>query len=217
MARTSPAETGEGKEYPFFTRVDPWHNVLAGRDYRPAEGKGREVLDKEKKKEIVKQLQTDLQSGNHLILAEYRGLTVEELSSFRSQVRGADGVVKVTKNTLIRRAVEGTDKDVLKDLLTGPNALVYTNADPVPLVKVVAGTSKKMEAVRIKGGVVEGRSVTPDEIMRIAALPSREELLGKMLGSMSSPLQGLMNVCQGVTKNLLYALEAIRQAKEAGA
>ena len=121
------------------------------------------------------------------------------------------------KNTLVRHAVNGTDKDVLNDLLTGPNALVFTKDDPVPLVKVVADASKNYDAVNVKGGVVEGRSVTPEEIFRIAELPSREQLLGKMLGSVSAPLQGFMNVCQGVSRNLVYVLEGIRKAKEAGA
>lgn len=174
-------------------------------------------MDKKEKKEAVEQLRSDLEADGHLILAEYRGLTVEELSQFRKKVRAVSGTVRVMKNTLVRRAVEGTNKDGLTDLLVGPNALVYTTEDPVPLVKVVADTSKDFKAIKVKGGVVEGRPVTPDEIFRIAALPSRDQLLGKMLGSMSAPLQGFMNVCQGVTRNLVYALEAIRQQKEAGA
>jgi len=174
-------------------------------------------LDRTQKEASVEKLRGDLEPGGHLILAEYRGLTVEELSELRKKVRAVSGTVRVMKNTLVRHAVNGTDKDVLNDLLTGPNALVFTKDDPVPLVKVVADASKEYDAVNVKGGVVEGRAVSPEEIFRIAALPSREQLLGKMLGSVSAPLQGFMNVCQGVTRNLVYVLEGIRKAKEAGA
>jgi large subunit ribosomal protein L10 len=174
-------------------------------------------LDRTQKEASVEKLRGDLEPGGHLILAEYRGLTVEELSELRKKVRAVSGRVRVMKNTLVRHAVNGTDKDVLNDLLTGPNALVFTKEDPVPLVKAVADASKEYDAVKVKGGVVEGRAVSPEEILRIAELPSREQLLGKMLGSVSAPLQGFMNVCQGVSRNLVYVLEGIRKAKEAGA
>ena len=174
-------------------------------------------MDRTQKEASVEKLRGDLEPGGHLILAEYRGLTVEELSELRKKVRAVSGKVRVMKNTLVRHAVSGTDKDVLNDLLTGPNALVFTKDDPVPLVKVVADASKEYDAVNVKGGVVEGRAVSPEEIFRIAALPSREQLLGKMLGSVSAPLQGFMNVCQGVSRNLVYVLDGIRKAKEAGA
>jgi large subunit ribosomal protein L10 len=174
-------------------------------------------LDRTQKEAVVERLREDLEPGGHLILAEYRGLTVEQISEFRKKVRSVSGKVRVMKNTLVRHAVDGTEKDVLTDLLTGPNALVFTKEDPVPLVKIVAEASKNFEAVKVKGGVIEGRAVSPEEIFRIATLPSREELLGKALGSISAPLQGFMNVCQGVTRNLVYVLESIRQAKEVGA
>ncbi len=180
-------------------------------------GKGGELLDRIQKEAVVERLREDLEPGGHLILAEYRGLTVEEISQFRKKVRSVSGKVRVMKNTLVRHAVKGTEKDVLTDLLTGPNALVFTKEDPVPLVKIVAEASKNFEAVKVKGGVIEGRVVSPEEILRIATLPSREQLLGKALGSISAPLQGFMNVCQGVTRNLVYVLESIRQAKEVGA
>ncbi len=174
-------------------------------------------MNRTQKEATVEKLREDLEPGGHLILAEYRGLTVEDLSEFRKNVRAVSGKVRVMKNTLVRHAVKGTEKDVLNDLLTGPNALVFTKEDPVPLVKIVADAAKKFEAVTVKGGVVEGRAVSPEEIFRIAELPSREQLLGKMLGSISAPLQGFLNVCQGVTRNLVYVLEDIRKAKEAGA
>ena len=92
-------------------------------------------MNRTQKEDVVTQLKADLAEESHLILAEYRGLTVEEISDFRSKVRKAEGKVRVVKNTLTRRALEGTDKAGLSDLLTGPNALIYTTADPVPLVE----------------------------------------------------------------------------------
>jgi large subunit ribosomal protein L10 len=165
------------------------------------------------KKSVVEKLRADIEPDGHLILADYRGLTVEELTGVRAKVRAASGTMRVIKNTLVRRAVDGTDKEAVNDLLEGPNAFVFTKDDPVPVVKALSDAAKDFEALSLKGGVVEGRPVTPEEIMKIAQLPSREVLLGKALGSISSPLQGLVNVCQGTLRNLVYALEAIRQAK----
>ena len=174
-------------------------------------------MNKEEKKAMVERLQADLEPGGHMVLAEYRGLTVEELSGLRKKIRAASGTIRVAKNTLLRRAVEGTAKDAVVDLLTGPNAVVSTKADPVPVVKAVAEAAKDMEAIQVKGGFIEGKAMSAEDILRIATLPSRDELLGKMLGSMSAPMQGFVNACQGVTRNLVYALEAVRQAKAAGA
>lgn len=172
-------------------------------------------MNRSEKEASVEQLRADLEPDGHVVLTEYRGLTVEQMSRLRRQVRSASGTLKVMKNTLMRRAVEGTSKEVLGEFLTGPNALVYTKADPVPMVKVVAAASKEYAAMEVKGGVVEGRQLTAAEILRIAELPSRDEMLGKMLGSLMSPLQGFANVLQGVPRKLVYALEAIRQAKGA--
>ena len=173
-------------------------------------------MNRTEKEAHVEELRSGLEPGGHVVLTEYRGLTVEELSRLRRQVRSASGTLKVMKNTLMKRAVAGTDKEVLSELLKGPNALVFTKGDPVPMVKVVADASKEHEAMKVKGGVVEGRQMSAAEIFRIAELPSRDELLGKMLGSLMSPLQGFANVLQGVPRNLVYALEAVRRAQEAG-
>lgn len=165
------------------------------------------------KEAVVAKLRDDIEPDGHLILADFRGLSVEDLMGVRAKIRAASGTMRVVKNTLVRRAVDGTAKEAINDLLEGPNAFVFTKDDPVPVVKALSDAAKDLEALNLKGGVVEGRTVSPEEIMKIARLPSREVLLGKALGSMSSPLQGLVNVCQGTLRNLVYALEAIRQAK----
>ena len=165
------------------------------------------------KEAVVEELRADIEPDGHLILADYRGLTVEELMGVRAKIRAAAGRMRVVKNTLVRRAVDGTPKEAINDLLEGPNAFVFTKEDPVPVVKALSEAASEFEALNLKGGVVEGRNVSPEELMKIAQLPSREVLLGKALGSISSPLQGLVNVCHGTLRNLVYALEAIRQAK----
>jgi len=174
-------------------------------------------LNLKEKQAAVEKLRADIGDDGHLVLAEYRGLTVEQMSELRNKVRSAAGTVRVMKNTLVRRAIEGTGKEALNDLLTGPNAMVFTREDPVPMVKVIAGAAKELDAVNLKGGVVEGKTVTAEEILRIAELPSREVLLAKTLGSLAAPMQGLANVCQGTIRNLVYVFEAVRQAKTAEA
>ncbi len=170
-------------------------------------------MNRSEKEASVERLRADLEPGGHLILAEYRGLTVEQLSDLRRKVRAASGAVRVMKNTLVRRAVEGTDKEAIRDLLEGPNALVFTKGDPVPVVKAVSEAAKGFEPLVLRGGVVEGKAVTAEQLTQIADLPSREVLLGKALGSLNAPLQGLVNVLQGNLRNLVYVLEAIRQRR----
>jgi large subunit ribosomal protein L10 len=174
-------------------------------------------VNRQEKEETVERLRSDMGPDSHLVLTEYRGLTVEEMTELRSKIRSASGTLRVMKNTLVRRAMEGTGGEAVMDLLTGPNALAFTREDPVPMVKVLADASKSKEAVKLKGGVVEGRSVTPEEILRIAQLPSREVLLAKTLGTLAAPMQGMVNVCQGTIRNFVYVLDALRQAKSAEA
>lgn len=174
-------------------------------------------MKREEKIETVERLQAEIAARPNLFLAEYRGMTVEQVTDLRVKVRKADGAMKVVKNTFLRRAVAGTGAEPVTAHAKGPNALFLVGADVVELTKVLAAADKDVQPFALKGGVVDGRAVTPDQIRQIAELPPRAVLLGRAVGSMASPLRGFLSVCHGNIRKLVYALDAVRQAKEKSA
>lgn len=174
-------------------------------------------MKRQEKIDLVLKYQAEFSSRPNVFLAEYRGMTVEQITDLRVKLRKADGGMKVMKNTFLRRAIGGTDKSGLAAVSKGPNAVIFANNDFVELVKVLTATDKEIEAFKLKGGVVFGKAVTPDEIKQIAQLPPRIVLLARVVGSLASPLRGFMNVCQGNARKLLYVLEAVRKSKEQAA
>jgi large subunit ribosomal protein L10 len=173
-------------------------------------------LKKDRKVEIVEELKGIFTSSDTMVVADYRGLDVEEINSFRNDCR-QDGILfRVVKNTLARRALTETSFAEIEDLFDGPTAVAVVQGDPVSLVKAMAGFAKEKESFEIKGGVLDGGRVSAEDIRRIATLPSREELLSKMVGSLNNPLSGLVVTLSGIVRSLFGALEAIRQSKESG-
>ena len=144
-------------------------------------------------------------------------MTVEQITELRNRVRKASGAVRVVKNTFLRRAAADSAQAGIAAHAKGPNVIVLAGADPVEVVKVVTAAGKDFDKFQLKGGVVDGRAVTAAEIGQIAALPSRAVLLGRLVGSLASPMRGLASVCQGNIRKLVYALDAVRQAKEKSA
>jgi large subunit ribosomal protein L10 len=194
-------------------RDDPWQ----GHSGRSFQRKGEKPVKRQEKVEMVQQLQSELARTANVFVAEYRGMTVEQITDLRVKLRKNDGAMRVVKNTFLRRAVDGTDKAAVAAVAKGPNAVILAGADFVELTKVLAATDREIEPFKLKGGVVGGKAVTPDEIRQISMMPPRAVLLARAVGSLASPLRGLLNVCQGNVRNLVYALEAIRQAKEKAA
>ena len=171
-------------------------------------------MNRQEKAELIEKFQAELARRPSVFLAEFRGMTVEQITDLRVKLRKVDGGMKVLKNTFLRRAIEGTDKAALAAISKGPNAVILANHDFVDLVKVLTATDKEIEAFKLKGGVVFGKAVTPEEIRQIAQLPPRAVLLARAVGSLASPLRGFLTVCQGNARKLVYVLEALRKAKE---
>jgi len=174
-------------------------------------------VKRQEKVETVERLQAEIAKRPNLFLAEYRGMTVEQVTDLRVKVRKADGAMQVVKNTFLRRAVAGTAQEPVTSGTKGPNALFLGGADVVELTKVLMAADRDIQPFVLKGGVLDGRAVTADQVRQIAALPPRAVLLGQMVGSMASPMRGFVSVCQGNIRKLVYALEAVRQAKEKSA
>lgn len=171
------------------------------------------------KQESVLALKGNLAKSKLAVISNYRGLTVKEMTDLRRRIQAAGGDYTVAKNTLIRRALSETEgAPQIDEMLKGPTALVVGFHDPVAPVKALMDflkeTKKEMD---IRGGIVEGKPVTAQDLQQIATLPSREEMVAKLMGSMQSPAQGVVITLSGVARNLVYALEAIRKQKEENA
>ncbi|MBW2092232.1 MAG: 50S ribosomal protein L10 [Deltaproteobacteria bacterium] len=136
------------------------------------------------------------------------------MSNLRRQVREGGGEYRVVKNTLLSLAAKGTDTEQLSDLFVGNNALGTTTGDPVPLAKALVEFAKENEELVIKGGILSGKILNFEQIKRIGDLPSREVLLGKLLGTMNAVPTNLVRVFSSIISNFVYALAAIRDQKE---
>jgi len=167
------------------------------------------------KKEKVKELADKIRSAKSVVLADYRGLTVEQDTEMRSALRKAGVEYKVVKNTLARFAAKENNLDGLESYLKGPTALAMSDKDPVAPAKILTEYSKKYEKLELKAGVVEGKIVDIAGIKALADLPSREVLIARVLGGFNAPLAGLVNVLNGNIRALAIALNAIAEKKAA--
>ena len=170
----------------------------------------------EEKQKIVEEIKQKVQNSNGVILADYRGLTVSQVTSLRKKMREAGVEYKVLKNTMVRRAAAEIGLQGLDQFLEGPTAIAFS-ADPVTPAKILSEYSKNNKDLKIKAGVVEGKIIDPERVKDLANLPSREVLLSQVLAGLQAPLQGLVNVLQGPIRKLGYALEEVRKLKEAQA
>ena len=168
------------------------------------------------KQAIVAELKEKLTGAKGAVLVNYRGLTVAQDTKLRRQLREAGVDYRVVKNTMTRIAAQEAGLEGLDVYLEGPTAMAISATDPVAPAKIITDFVKehKLQVLEVKAGLVEGNVIDENGVKALASLPSREVLIAKMLGSMQSPITGLVNVLQGSIRNLVYALDAVRQQKE---
>ncbi len=171
----------------------------------------------EQKKAAVQEIADKLKGAVSGVLVDYRGLTVEQDTNLRRELRNAGVEYKVVKNTLTRFAANETGFEGLAPYLQGPTSLALTYEDPVAAAKVLVKFAKDYEALEIKAGFVDGKVVDLTEIKALADLPSREVLIAQVLGGLNAPISGFANVLNANLKGLVVALNAIaeKQAQEA--
>lgn len=154
------------------------------------------------KENQVAELQQQIQESAGVVLADYRGLTVAEVTELRAKLRAENVIYKVAKNTLIKRAANNLEITDLDQYLEGPTAIAFSE-DPVAVCRILAEFAETHKALELKAGLLDGKFMDAETINSLAKLPSREVLLGKMLGSMQSSLYSFVRV-----------IDAIREKKE---
>jgi large subunit ribosomal protein L10 len=173
-------------------------------------------VNRNDKKQVVENLHAAWSEANAGVVTHYRGLSVAEMGELRRTLHQAQVSLQVVKNTLARRAAEGTEFSVAEDLFAGPTAVAFGN-DPVALAKALSEFAKKNGTLQILGGVLDGKRLEAGDIKALAALPSREVLLAKLLGSMQSPLSGFVRTLNGIPAAFVRTLAAVRDQKQATA
>ena len=154
----------------------------------------------ELKQPIVDEISGVINGAQSVVVVDYRGLTVAEDTQLRKQLREAGVSYKVYKNTLVSRAVEGTEFESLRDVLEGPSAFAVSTTDATAPARILAKFAKTAKAVEIKAGVVEGTYSDAEGLKQIASVPSREVLLSKLLGSLQSPITNLARVLNQIAE-----------------
>ena len=173
-------------------------------------------LNLEGKKEVVAEVSARLKSAQTVVLAEYRGLAVEDITVLRSRARASGVYLRVLKNTLARRAVQGTPFEKLGDQMVGPLAYGISD-DPVAAAKVLHAYAKGNEKLVIKGGAMPNYLMTAKEVGNLANMPSRTELLSKLLGTMQAPIAKFVQTLNEVPTKFVRAVAAVRDQKEKAA
>ncbi len=173
------------------------------------------MATKQFKSEKIEHYKKQFENAKVAVVADYRGLSVEEITELRRGLQAQDADLTVTKNTLCKVAVKGTEFEAISELMTGPTAIAFGFGDEVASAKVLAKFIKENKKGEILGAVLEGKVLNADEAKKLASMPGREELYAKMLGSINSPASGLVYGINGVMSALVRAINAVKEQKEA--
>jgi len=160
------------------------------------------------KAESIEALKERLGSAKTAVLTEYRGLTVQQISDLRKQLKGAAAEYKVVKNRLARLAVKDSPLDALGPHLKGPTGLAFTKQDPVAVAKALQTFVRTNPQLQIKLGLVEGKVLQPADLKALADLPSKEQIRSQIVGAVQGPMAQLVSLLQAPLRELVYVLEA---------
>lgn len=156
-----------------------------------------------KKQEEVNAIIEKIQNSKSIVVVDYLGLTVDEVTDLRKQLRDEKVQLKVIKNTMMRRALDQLEVDYHKEVFQGPTAVAFSEEDAVAPARILAKFAKTAEALELKGGVIDGTVMTKEEIKKIASLPNREGLLSMLLSVLQAPV-----------RNVAYAVKAVQEQRE---
>ncbi len=167
----------------------------------------------DQKKQTVSEIKDRFQKAHSVVIVEYCGLSVAELTELRAKLRAVNVDFKVLKNTLVKIATDEVGVSDADKYLQGPTAWAFSMQDPVSAPKVLLDFAKTHNKLVIKGGIIENKVFEQKGVKALAELPPREVLLAQLLGAMQGPLVGMANVLQGPIRKFGYALEALRKEK----
>ena len=158
---------------------------------------------------VIEEVRQRLDGAAASVVTEYRGLRVAELAELRRSLTAAGGDYKIFKNTLVKRAIDGSTHAPLEELLTGPTAIAFVHGDVSAIAKALRDFSRANAHLVVKGGLLDGSLLSPAQLTALADLPTREVLLARMAGAIQAPLAQLAGLIQALPRNLAYGLKAL--------
>lgn len=171
-------------------------------------------MNRDEKSAIVAELGDSFNRAKLAVVTDYCGLSVSQLQQIRVELKQCNAEIRVAKNTLLKRAVTGTDSESLSDDFVGTTAVVMSYDDPVIPAKVLTKFAKDFDKFDIRSGALEGEKVSVADIEALSKLPTKEILLGQFLSVLNSVPTGLVQVLSGVPRTFLYGLQAVKDQKE---
>lgn len=183
-----------------------WHRVFSYREALPSKSGGEFIMSEAiiaKKAALVEEVSEKFKAAASVVIVDYRGLTVDEVTRLRKQLREANVEMKVIKNSILSRAAKAAGLEGLDEVFTGPTAVAFSNEDVVAPAKIMDEFAKEAKALEIKGGIIEGSVATLEEVQALAKLPNREGLLSMLLSVLQAPV-----------RNVAYAVKAVAEKNE---
>jgi large subunit ribosomal protein L10 len=174
---------------------------------------GEKAIDA--KKQVVDEIKGKIERSKGMIFYDYRGLTVAEVTELRNKFREVGVEYHVIKNSMLKRAADMMNITGLDEHLNGPTAVAFGYNDPVAPAKVLVEFIKKVKKTEIKSGVLGNKVITPAGVSSLAELPSREQLLAQLAGTLNAPITGFARSLSGIISKLGYALSAVKEQKGA--
>jgi large subunit ribosomal protein L10 len=167
-------------------------------------------MDKKQKERVVADLAERLRSTDTLIVADYRGLTMPQVDALRTELLTHGARFQVVKNTLTRRAAEEAGADHLLALLEGPTAIAFLDSegDPAAVAKALRAAARETQVIEVRGGIMQGRPISADEITTLATLPSLDVLRGQLVGAIAAPLSTVVGLFNAPLRDLVGVLQA---------
>jgi large subunit ribosomal protein L10 len=172
------------------------------------------ALNLEQKKAVVAEVSEVAKTALSAVAAEYRGLTVEELTDLRVKARQGGVYVKVAKNTLVRRAVEGTEFECLNDSLTGPLLLAFSMEDPGAAARLVKDYAKEHDLLVVKNVAIGGQLFDASELERLSTLPTYDQAIAMLMGVMKAPIEKFVRTLAEPHTKMVRTFAAVRDAKQ---
>ena len=169
----------------------------------------------EQKERVVERLTERIREAPAMIVTDYRGLTVTQVADVRQQLREAGATFHVTKNTLARIAAKQADRPDLVALLEGPTAIAFVAEDPAAAAKKLSDIARQTRILAVRGAVMEGQTLSADEVRALGDLPPREVLNAQVVGAIAGPVQGAYNVLAAPLREFLVVLDQYIQKREA--
>jgi large subunit ribosomal protein L10 len=167
------------------------------------------TMNRDEKAAVVDEIAGQLQEAEAVFAIDYRGISVSQAAELRGRLRDADAVFRIVKNSLTERAADKAGASELKELLDGPTALTFVTGDPVVAAKALSDTARAFQLLDFKGGLMNGNTLSADEIRSLARLPALEVLHGQLVGTIAAPLSGLVRTLNALIAGLASQLQQV--------